>query len=222
MEKSQMSLQLRQVVVSMLNEFAHSSLNVDVSDIDNKWFGQQICFLVENNFLTFHEVDNLFGWRLNNTNTASDYVKDYNKPDASSMNRARMPADEIQRRVMALIGVVSVKYKLSVLLQISEPVAHVVTEVIQEKTEAKWHVPLVEFEWFRDLSVRARNGIKNFNCHTLGDLVVLTPKELRIPNFGPKSKEEVIQALKFEGFWLGMLTRQEYSEYIDKYEEQER
>lgn len=209
--------ELRIAVIKLLNTVIEE-ITIDIGGrVNNKWFGKQIDTMVEHNLLTPNEVDTLFGWRQGIAEECQQIF--HGNPLYS--NRLERPAAEIRQRTMMLVGAIAAKYKLRVSLQISEPVVHVVTEVVQEKTEAKWHVPLDEFQWFRDLSVRARNGIINLNCSTLGDLVVLTPKELRIQNFGPKSKEEVEQALKFEGLWLGMLTRQEHTEYFEKYQEQE-
>jgi DNA-directed RNA polymerase alpha subunit len=55
------------------------------------------------------------------------------------------------------------------------------------------------------LSVRAKNGLKNAGIKTVGDLVVITPRQLMCTrNFGKKSLQETQEALWHIGMDLGM------------------
>lgn len=54
------------------------------------------------------------------------------------------------------------------------------------------------------LSSRTQNCLKNDNCHTVGDVVKLTERELlRIPNLGRGSLKELKEALASRGRALG-------------------
>jgi DNA-directed RNA polymerase subunit alpha len=56
-----------------------------------------------------------------------------------------------------------------------------------------------------ELGVRAINTLKNLNIHTLRDLVGRSEKEmLEAKGFGPKSVQELVDALEKEGLELGM------------------
>jgi hypothetical protein len=69
---------------------------------------------------------------------------------------------------------------------------------------------LEEFDSFGNLSVRARNAIKNDNILTVGELTSMYQAEMiRIPKFGRKSLNESIAFLKGLGLEHGELTDSE-------------
>jgi DNA-directed RNA polymerase subunit alpha len=63
----------------------------------------------------------------------------------------------------------------------------------QTRTTKKNQIPIEELQ----LSVRAYNCLKRAQINTVADLLLYTEEDLlEIKNFGQKSAEEVVQALK--------------------------
>ena len=220
--------QLQQLVASMLNEVVEDCRNVDLNLVNNRWFGEKLCYLIDNNFLTHQEIDDLFGWK--SWDGAAKYMSLFLAAEnLSGLNE--LSSQTIQRRTMALISVVAAKYRLHTVFglepsgestistdAVSEPVVAQTVEVLPPPNEDRYELlyrPLSDFQVFK-MSVRAMNGLKNEGIKFLGDLARCTGQELnRIPNMGKVSVAEIkvaLDTLPF-GLSLGCLTTEEQLEF---------
>ena len=92
--------------------------------------------------------------------------------------------------------------QISVFINFSEPVQHVVEE---HRSELPFNAALLKKVDELELSVRSANCLKNDNIVYIGDLIQKTEAEmLRTPNFGRKSLNEIKEVLAQMGLHLGM------------------
>jgi DNA-directed RNA polymerase subunit alpha len=92
--------------------------------------------------------------------------------------------------------------QISVFINFSEPVHHVVEEA---RSELPFNAALLKKVDELELSVRSANCLKNDNIVYIGDLIQKTEAEmLRTPNFGRKSLNEIKEVLAQMGLHLGM------------------
>jgi DNA-directed RNA polymerase subunit alpha len=92
--------------------------------------------------------------------------------------------------------------QISVFINFSEPVHHVVEE---QRSELPFNAALLKKVDELELSVRSANCLKNDNIVYIGDLIQKTEAEmLRTPNFGRKSLNEIKEVLAQMGLHLGM------------------